>query len=76
MKITQYLKALETDENDKDAWINLAKSLQTTSLEEAISVFQLILKTFPTSCLFLEMFCDIEEKARNFPALENVYHFI
>lgn len=73
------MKALENNENDKEAWKNLAKSLQSTNLEEAISVFQLILKTFPTSGLFLRMFCEIQEKARNFPAIENVrsidFHF-
>ena len=67
------MKALENNENDKEAWKNLAKSLQSTNLEEAISVFQLILKTFPTSGLFLRMFCEIQEKARNFPAIENVH---
>ena len=67
------MKALENNENDKEAWKNLAKSLQSTNLEEAISVFQLILKTFPTSGLFLRMFCEIQEKARNFTAVENVH---
>lgn len=66
------LKALESNENDKEAWKNLAKNLQTTKTDEAISVFQLIIKTFPTSSLFLKMFCMIQERARNFPAIDSV----
>lgn len=71
--MTQSLKALENNENDKEAWKNLAKNLVATNGTEAISVFQLIHKTFPTSSLFLKLFCDVEEKARNFTALETVH---
>lgn len=48
-------------------------NLQKTRTDEATAVFQLIIKTFPTSSFFLKIFCKIQEKARNFTALENVW---
>ena len=72
LQITKNLKAVEKNENDKEAWSNLASSLFTANVDEARSVFQVIMKSFPTSSRFLRMFCDMESRARNYNALEHV----
>ncbi|KAK8828384.1 hypothetical protein WA556_004798, partial [Blastocystis sp. ATCC 50177/Nand II] len=71
-EITKNLKAVEKNENDKEAWSNLASSLFTANVDEARSVFQVIMKSFPTSSRFLRMFCDMESRARNYNALEHL----
>lgn len=72
LEITKNLKAVETNENDKEAWNNLATSLFTANVDEARSVFQVIMKSFPTSSRFLRMFCDMEGRSRNYNGLEAV----
>ena len=72
LEITKNLKAVETNENDKEAWNNLATSLFTANVDEARSVFQVIIKSFPTSSRFLRMFCDMEGRSRNYNGLEAV----
>lgn len=75
MQVTKVLQFIYEFADDKNAWRTFASCLKTCSLGFARKGFSIIFDRFPFSGSFVKMYCEMEEAAKNYEIVIEVFVF-